>query len=413
MILAIYLLVVACIAFYFLLSTPLSPMSAVLRASGIGPLWQALATQVASEFERRERQAELRRTLLYRSMYAGAALPDGYLAVRSDADRDNEIERYVKEAYRSVILAAFGNRCVKCNADTYLHLDHLWWPKARGGNLVMRHVEGAVPNVILLCRGCNSRKSDLDALQFFSSAELLAFAPAITALMERFRADAEIRRLLVVDSACAVQDRAASRRMTRRSRRAQESGCGTILLGVIAIAIWNCWPQPTKTRNEPTPPTKSPNAGSQALPRRTTTHVPAPGSNTIRQPTSSRSPSTGARDAEPSSPEPPKRDPSQSSVPATQPKAHVAVLSNLGARISPTTYSVRCRLKNVGGVPATNVRVDVFLVDLLGRTVARLTPNVPSTIEPGTVVPFHAIHEEREEIVDVIEGARVEVTLDP
>jgi len=60
--------------------------------------------------------------------------------------------RHIPDEVRRAVWDRDGGRCVRCGATQYLEFDHLI-PHAKGG-------ANTVNNVQLLCRGCNSHKSD-------------------------------------------------------------------------------------------------------------------------------------------------------------------------------------------------------------------------------------------------------------
>lgn len=60
--------------------------------------------------------------------------------------------RHITRDVRQTIWRQYGGRCAECNATDYLEFDHII-PVAKGGS-------NSESNVQLLCRRCNSRKSD-------------------------------------------------------------------------------------------------------------------------------------------------------------------------------------------------------------------------------------------------------------
>jgi len=60
--------------------------------------------------------------------------------------------RHIPRDVRQRVWQTYGGRCVECSADDYLEYDHII-PVARGGS-------NSETNVQLLCRRCNSKKSD-------------------------------------------------------------------------------------------------------------------------------------------------------------------------------------------------------------------------------------------------------------
>lgn len=64
----------------------------------------------------------------------------------------SSLSRHIPDSVRRDVWHRDGGRCVRCNAVDYLEFDHII-PHARGG-------ANTVANVQVLCRGCNSLKSD-------------------------------------------------------------------------------------------------------------------------------------------------------------------------------------------------------------------------------------------------------------
>jgi hypothetical protein len=60
--------------------------------------------------------------------------------------------RHIPRDVRQRVWQAYGGRCAECGAEDYLEFDHII-PVAKGGN-------NADPNIQLLCRRCNLKKSD-------------------------------------------------------------------------------------------------------------------------------------------------------------------------------------------------------------------------------------------------------------
>lgn len=60
--------------------------------------------------------------------------------------------RHIPRDVRQRVWQSYGGRCAECSAEDYLEFDHII-PVAKGGN-------NADPNIQLLCRRCNLKKSD-------------------------------------------------------------------------------------------------------------------------------------------------------------------------------------------------------------------------------------------------------------
>jgi 5-methylcytosine-specific restriction endonuclease McrA len=61
--------------------------------------------------------------------------------------------RHIPREIRQRVWLRYSGRCAECGAEQYLEFDHII-PVAKGGS-------NAEPNVQLLCRRCNLKKSDL------------------------------------------------------------------------------------------------------------------------------------------------------------------------------------------------------------------------------------------------------------
>lgn len=71
------------------------------------------------------------------------------LIARQDASAD---VRRIPRDVRQRVWQRYGGRCAECNATNYLEFDHII-PVAKGGGCTDNNIQ-------LLCRGCNSKKSD-------------------------------------------------------------------------------------------------------------------------------------------------------------------------------------------------------------------------------------------------------------
>jgi hypothetical protein len=69
------------------------------------------------------------------------------------AKSDGQPSRHIPREVRQRVWQRYGGRCAECTATQYLEFDHIV-PVAKGGS-------NSDANVQLLCRGCNSKKSDL------------------------------------------------------------------------------------------------------------------------------------------------------------------------------------------------------------------------------------------------------------
>ena len=215
---ASYLLVVTCLALWLHRTSGAPPEAAMWRASGLPiaiPAVQRLGRRSAAyvvsylarrrqEARAREEAAEAYRLERERSGYTFAmstllveeSLPPGYEIRGADSVRDNAIDPWIKRRYRAIILEAFGNECAHCGNRQNLDLDHLWWPKSRGGNFAMRYASGPVANVTVLCRSCNSSKGEAPAVAFFGEQALSVLAEALVSITGEFKADTDLIKRL-------------------------------------------------------------------------------------------------------------------------------------------------------------------------------------------------------------------------
>lgn len=90
-----------------------------------------------------------------------------------DYKRGNTIENYVRNKLRCQIYQWFNNQCIVCQSQEDLTLDHYWLSNNAGGNLIMYHHSKniLVSNVVVLCRSCNSAKSDYSYNEFFTEEQ--------------------------------------------------------------------------------------------------------------------------------------------------------------------------------------------------------------------------------------------------
>ena len=97
-----------------------------------------------------------------------------YIFMKDDYRRGNPIENYYRKKYFMTVLEHYHNKCAKCSSNQAVCLDHFVFSKNEGGNFVLNSVEGYfINNAIPLCQSCNSKKSDLSYLDFFSVQDLV------------------------------------------------------------------------------------------------------------------------------------------------------------------------------------------------------------------------------------------------
>ena len=84
------------------------------------------------------------------------AILEAAIALSNQTRLANKGEKPMRQIPRDVrqrVWQRYGGRCAECGASQYLEFDHVI-PVAKGGS-------NSDANVQLLCRGCNSKKSDL------------------------------------------------------------------------------------------------------------------------------------------------------------------------------------------------------------------------------------------------------------
>ena len=100
--------------------------------------------------------------------------PENYIIVPEDYSRDSRIDNYYKRNFSKLLSRAFDGHCCKCGEGmVQLAFDHFWFPKSRGGNFLMRHVDGYyINNCVPLCGSCNSSKGNKEIHEFFDYSEI-------------------------------------------------------------------------------------------------------------------------------------------------------------------------------------------------------------------------------------------------
>lgn len=112
-----------------------------------------------------------------------------YMIYGPDFSRSSRMDEYVRNHLWGSIKFLHGGKCAHCHRPEHyvegsLELDHFWQPKSKGGNFIMRHLDGVfVCNIIPLCRSCNASKGAKSLKEFFSLPEigrLMAISVKIT-----------------------------------------------------------------------------------------------------------------------------------------------------------------------------------------------------------------------------------------
>lgn len=121
-----------------------------------------------------------------------------YIIGERDYRRGNTIDNFIRDSSRDSILRAFDNKCFVCSALSNLTLDHYALTKNQGGNYVLcaRDTYMLHVNLVVLCRGCNSRKGQRSHLEAFSAVDRDRLSLLHRDLLRDLLADPESRRIL-------------------------------------------------------------------------------------------------------------------------------------------------------------------------------------------------------------------------
>lgn len=87
----------------------------------------------------------------------------------------------IRQFFVQKFFRLFDNRCFRCGSPDRLAMDH-HLPTARGGHFVPG-------NLVPLCIGCNTRKSDHPPEVFYSAEELAQLQPLLAAQIDLFAFD--------------------------------------------------------------------------------------------------------------------------------------------------------------------------------------------------------------------------------
>lgn len=100
---------------------------------------------------------------------------EDYIIREIDYKKGNGREHEYRKKYVLRLFSLYQNQCAKCGRqDNGYEIDHFFISKNEGGNFSLHHKDGYfVNNAILLCRSCNSSKSDKPYNAFFSDEEIL------------------------------------------------------------------------------------------------------------------------------------------------------------------------------------------------------------------------------------------------
>ncbi|MGI6570029.1 MAG: hypothetical protein ACOX27_03050 [Caldicoprobacterales bacterium] len=117
-----------------------------------------------------------------------------FLIRKMDYKRGNLLDNYVRNVLSEYIFDVFQNKCISCERQDELTLDHFWLPKNEGGNFIMLHTETLilVNNTIVLCRSCNSSKGDREYKDFFTLKQIECIIRYHKKLSEFFQTDKSI-----------------------------------------------------------------------------------------------------------------------------------------------------------------------------------------------------------------------------
>lgn len=118
-----------------------------------------------------------------------------YVILKNNYSRGNAVDNYTYSSLKDMIMQVFGNKCIKCGSTEDLTLDHLWLSKNEGGNFIMKEIEthNLINNTIVLCRKCNSSKSDQAYTIFFNNAQLYNITQLSILLSHFYNEDSSTR----------------------------------------------------------------------------------------------------------------------------------------------------------------------------------------------------------------------------
>ncbi|MGO8756286.1 MAG: hypothetical protein ACLQHK_13800 [Gallionellaceae bacterium] len=90
-----------------------------------------------------------------------------------DYRRGNAIDNYCRNVLEDVILATFDHRCTFCGSNHDLTFDHYGLTKNEGGNFILLASDKQLLriNLVVLCRSCNSTKSQRLHRHFFTEEQ--------------------------------------------------------------------------------------------------------------------------------------------------------------------------------------------------------------------------------------------------
>lgn len=96
-----------------------------------------------------------------------------YIINEKDFVRKNNYDSRYIDKNRKVLFHLYGNKCPLCEIKPCEHIDHFFVPKSKGGNLIMKKLNGElVNNAVPLCSACNLKKSNYSYTKFFSPSQI-------------------------------------------------------------------------------------------------------------------------------------------------------------------------------------------------------------------------------------------------
>ncbi|MCX6902257.1 MAG: hypothetical protein NTW03_02000 [Verrucomicrobia bacterium] len=141
-----------------------------------------------------------------RQSFASAALANPeeefdrnrFLIQSKDYRRGNAIDNYFRKRIAESVLKAFDDACVYCGCRADLTFDHYGLTKNEGGNFVLssKNKDWIKINIVVMCRSCNSAKSQAHYLTFFGAETRQKVAESHKRLLTTLLQDSAFQKIL-------------------------------------------------------------------------------------------------------------------------------------------------------------------------------------------------------------------------
>jgi hypothetical protein len=149
---------------------------------------------------RKQEETQEHAALTERSISALQDLFDrtGFYIQAKDYRRGNAIDNYCRNTFEQAILTAFDHACSFCGSKDDLTFDHYGLTKNEGGNFVLIAAdrESLRINIVVLCRTCNSIKSQQPHSDFFDGKHQQAILDHQRRFLEVAMGDARFMALV-------------------------------------------------------------------------------------------------------------------------------------------------------------------------------------------------------------------------